>query len=209
VINADGTHEHAVTKEHAVRGRYAAGDEQPSWSPDGRSIAFLREGQIWIVRADGTHARALTKGGSAIATEPVTWSPHGRWIGFINGSSILRIVRPDGTGRRMIATESMFAWSPDGKRIAVTDCLRFGVPESCRIALIPVAPGRKLALTKGGPDWVQAWSPDGKAIAYVRPSDPGDTLHIVAVGDGTEAQIAKANRQGATVGRVDWRPNAH
>ncbi len=32
----------------------------PSWSPDGRRIAFSRGGRIWVMRADGSEAHALT-----------------------------------------------------------------------------------------------------------------------------------------------------
>ncbi len=40
-------------------------DELPSWFPDGRALAFQsnRSGsmQIWVVNADGTGARQLTR----------------------------------------------------------------------------------------------------------------------------------------------------
>lgn len=32
----------------------------PSWSPDGRRVAFSRGGRIWVMRADGSAAHALT-----------------------------------------------------------------------------------------------------------------------------------------------------
>jgi Tol biopolymer transport system component len=63
--------------------------EIPKWSPDGRRIAFgaspIFPGEpgfhtdIWIMRADGTHKRQLTRGG--FDGEPV-FSPDGRRIAF-------------------------------------------------------------------------------------------------------------------------------
>jgi len=53
----------------------------PVWSPDGRSIAFLRRGDLWVMDADGTSQRNLTD--SPLETEAeAQWSPDGRTILF-------------------------------------------------------------------------------------------------------------------------------
>src|SRR6266545_1105972 len=53
------------------------------WSPDGKSVAYVAGGQLWVVAADGSAARQLTKlnGG---ASGPV-WSPTGDKIAFVSG----------------------------------------------------------------------------------------------------------------------------
>jgi TolB protein len=59
-------------------------DWSPAWSPDGRSIAFfsMRAGgrDIWLMRADGSGRRRLTRDGSL--NEYPAWSPDGRTIAF-------------------------------------------------------------------------------------------------------------------------------
>jgi TolB protein len=71
----------------------------PVWSPDGRRIAVWRSGYIWVIRADGSHARRV--GGPA---DEFTWSADGKWIVFSAGS--LYAIHPDGTGRHTIRHEA-------------------------------------------------------------------------------------------------------
>jgi Tol biopolymer transport system component len=57
----------------------AAGGTAPSWSPDGRQLAFARDGGIWTALADGSGQRRLTR---ASGTSPA-WSPDGAYIAFV------------------------------------------------------------------------------------------------------------------------------
>lgn len=52
----------------------------PKWSPDGRLIAYVSEGQIWTMKADGSDSNKVT-GLSTGASNPV-WSPDGSVIAF-------------------------------------------------------------------------------------------------------------------------------
>ena len=53
-----------------VEGRQVTRGSQPTWSPDGRRIAFVRgkpdpdSWEIYVMNADGSGARKLTKGAS-------------------------------------------------------------------------------------------------------------------------------------------------
>jgi hypothetical protein len=52
------------------------GDDQPSWSPHGRLIAFTRKGRVYTVPARGGRVRRVTRGFNPV------WSPDGRQIAF-------------------------------------------------------------------------------------------------------------------------------
>jgi Tol biopolymer transport system component len=66
-------------------------------SPDAKRVAYVsRTGALVVARADGRHARKL----AASAHDP-RWSPTGRWIVYATGGWI-EIVRPDGSGRRVV-----------------------------------------------------------------------------------------------------------
>lgn len=51
------------------------------WSPDGRSIAFVRDGQIVILPAEGGEPRILTRHASAVSSP--SWSPDGTLVYFV------------------------------------------------------------------------------------------------------------------------------
>lgn len=48
----------------------------PSVNPDGKRIAFVRRGHVWVINLDGSGLKQLTVTGEAEAWP--TWSPDGR-----------------------------------------------------------------------------------------------------------------------------------
>jgi TolB protein len=59
-------------------------DVTPSWSPDGKRIAFARRsnsaGDVWVVDANGRHVRRLTTGDGDCRSP--AWAPRGNRILF-------------------------------------------------------------------------------------------------------------------------------
>jgi Tol biopolymer transport system component len=98
-------------------------DTEPNFSPDGRTIAFARGGDIYSVRPDGSGQRQLTSGPEVDSLPKI--APNGRYLVFerrggLGGPSTLYSVRVTGGGLHGIVTSGdnkEVAFSPDGKTI--------------------------------------------------------------------------------------------
>jgi len=119
VMNADGSNPRRVGRSTG---------EYPSWSPDGRRIAFgVLKGassssfEIYVVRADGSKLRRLTR--NRVTDNCPSWSPSGRLIVFHrngrNGLPRLYVMRPDGSDLRRLSSApgEVPDWSPEGRYI--------------------------------------------------------------------------------------------
>jgi TolB protein len=165
-----------------------------SWSPDGRRIAFAQTldqetYQIWLTDVETKVQTPLTVGPNE-HTCP-SWSPDGTRIAYFFRSSgqsgyLVRTMKPDGSDDKPLSSVSVSsdkaAWSPDGKRIAVTTADRFP-----QVALIDVVTGAIGApLTPVNTEWngAPAWSPDGTMIAYGAERDGPYAIYVMNV-DGT------------------------
>ena len=163
------------------------GDSHPTWSPDGKRIAFTRgkTPALWTMNADGTDAKRITD--VAAAESDPAWSPDGKWIAFVRitlntPTREIWLVHPDGTSPRELTKVGHSvqgpAWSPDGKRIAFSSDARGG-----RFAIDAVGVDGKglLPISTSSTDaFSPAWSPDGRQIAF----DRGGSIVIATLGGG-------------------------
>jgi Tol biopolymer transport system component len=98
----------------------------PSWSPDGRLIAYQRSSdfQLMVVDSDGTGAQSLV---TTIMPGDLAWSPDSRTLavgGVIGGVSGIVLVPVDGGPKTMVTAPeerpfvaTRVAWSPAGDRL--------------------------------------------------------------------------------------------
>ena len=94
----------------------------PAWSPDGKSIAFIRANNymfwpIWVVNADGSSPRML-KGHDGNIFEP-SWSPDGTMLAVGHISLRIGTMNADGSGLQLYPRALAFDpdWSPDGRSL--------------------------------------------------------------------------------------------
>jgi Tol biopolymer transport system component len=60
----------------------AGSQSRPRFSPDGKRLAYLSGGQVWIADLGGRQKRQLTKLSGDAGGQ--TWSPDGRWVAFFS-----------------------------------------------------------------------------------------------------------------------------
>jgi Tol biopolymer transport system component len=103
VMDADGSH---LQQLKLMVSRSDQWDTNPSWSPDGKRIAFARNrygiNAIFVMDADGTNVQQLTEhvGRHAGGDANPTWSPDGKRIAFSSeryGDSEIFVMDSDGT----------------------------------------------------------------------------------------------------------------
>lgn len=99
-------------------------DSEPSFSADGRTIAFVRAGDIYAMRADGSGQRQLTSGPELDSRPQV--SPSGRFVAFERRASAgaprdLYTVKTGGSGLHPLASspddDHEASFSADGQTI--------------------------------------------------------------------------------------------
>lgn len=139
------------------------------WSPDGLYLAFLREGQIWIMNQDGKDLRKLTTDELVCKTN-FSWSPGGTkiafgaelnlWIGDIYSFELRKISFDN-------PQTGMLDWSDTNKIAFKSNGLT--IMEADGSSEIQVASAGKMPV----------WANDKKFLSYVLP------LHK----DGNSAQL--------------------
>jgi len=131
----------------------------PSWSPDGRTIAFAARwdagnGLFLVPAAGGKPAKLYDKQG---ACEP-HWAPDGARIVYETETHIAAI-RPDGTKNRPVTyfggVQRYARFSPDGRRIVF--CQGASERGPWELYIIPAAGGTPRKLTEGASDMYPHW----------------------------------------------------
>jgi Tol biopolymer transport system component len=144
-----------------------------SWSPRGNLLAYLRPAALRVVRADGSHDRALlridpTKLGDALVS--FAWSPDAKNIATLDDSSV-SVVHVNGAEHRLLFGGPHF--TPDNIRItAARDTQHLVVSQ-------PDGSERRQLTTGSSWDSSPRWSPDGRQIAFARTRTGDDELYVM------------------------------
>ena len=171
---------------------------QSSWSPDGKKIALIHKGELWVTSSKEMKPVQLSMT-STTEGDPL-WSPRGDKIGFVsvikdNDRKLMTISALGGEPAAPLSrlkTFETWCWSPDGKA--------FTVISDNKISHIPLDGGkpREILNLEGhgftGRFWDLTWLPDGKQIAFIgeQKKDEGNSsrIYIVSAKTGEITELA-------------------
>lgn len=126
-------------------------DSAPVMAPDGKSVAFVRDGkELRVLDLSSKQDKPLAKGYLSRSNRALAWSPDSRWIAYIgiSGSSSFRNVfavpAAGGESRALTAmpngNANNVSWSPDGTYVIFNTNQRTEPGEAVRVDLILKTP---------------------------------------------------------------------
>lgn len=189
-------------------------ETQPRFSPDGRTIAFTsdRDGgdNIWLMDADGTNRRQLTKETVRLVNSPA-WSPDGEYLlarkHFVDARSLgageiwMYHKNGGGTGVQLTERPNWTANSgepvmdPQGRFVYFVNSTAFDYNKNVYdsiywIERYDMSKGRRTVFVRGSGGAVRpAVSPDGKHLSFIRRVGSKSVLFLREIASGREWPI--------------------
>jgi Tol biopolymer transport system component len=156
--------------------------------------------RLWLVNANGSELKHLTKQDTDDQDVDPMFSPDGKSVLFTSTRGgkvgVWRMVL-DGSKPERLCDGDQAEWSPEGKRIALR--------RNERILTRDLASGAEKAISPD--DWPHcsgpAWSPDGKSLAFAARWDSGNATFVVPAQGGQPVKVY--DKQGAC--EPHWSPD--
>ncbi|MGQ0633662.1 MAG: TolB family protein [Planctomycetaceae bacterium] len=217
-MNRDGTN-----VEYLVAAPGMIGSSDPSWSHDGKMLAFnahpaidaVVESKNFVYAVDGPFQGLVRDLGYGNTPD---WSLDDRQIAYMindgnpaGAKGGVWIMDVDGTNRRWFAKGFYPRWSPDGKRLCYHGWLDDG-PPSLFVADPATGESRALLTTKQWSlvEYTATWSPEGRRLVFVGAFEGRQHIATVFVNGGESSIRILYTNDDSTVqlyGPPAWSPD--
>ncbi len=192
------------------------GDSSPAVSPDGASLAFVRNtgsdgADIWLTDLGGSNPRRLTFDDRGI--RGIAWTPDGHDLVYsanrMRGWMVWRLAAFGGSPRELpiAGQRAQFpAVAPEGRHMAFADSP--SVAAIWRATLgSPDGPGDERPLIRSaGSESSPMYSPDGAKIANISDQSGSDEIWVSSADGGNRVQVTHFN--GSPLARLRWSPDS-
>jgi Tol biopolymer transport system component/outer membrane protein assembly factor BamD (BamD/ComL family) len=134
----------------------------PAWSPDGKTIAYMKDRGIWLVPANGGESKMILRTG-----EVPQWSPDGKWLYLSNWESNHFYSLDSNKNIRFTAPEQVgnfIGFSPNGGKILL---YRSSYHNKWGSKVVSVSGGPSFSPLASGDVYGSRWLPDSKNLLVV------------------------------------------
>lgn len=203
-------------KLHFVTGQ--SGDaEQPTWSPNGTEILFVRSAGAYGLTGDYLIRRVLRTGEESEVTyvpqgiSNPRWSPDGTRVVFgslgIGDKRDIFSVSIDGTDLKNLTmsmeSERSSDWHPDGSLIAFDRFVQGASVEEDRWDLFVMNADGANVRPVGASGNAPAWSPDGNRLAVYYLVGLNEAVFLVDANNGSRTRLTRLRLDAID---PDWQP---
>lgn len=180
-----------------------------SWSPDGKKLALIHEGDIWMIPLEGGNPVKLTD--TPAEERWVDWSPDGKYISYIiynqsEQTAVLHVIQPDEGISRVVHHRSQRGnWLSDSKSMAIFSDGELQIISLDGEILEHILNLKDLGIDRPEPPCL---SPDGKHLAFIGSEFEDDKTFIIKYSFDSKktSKLAQDNLEDYKYGLL-WSPD--